>query len=184
MIYVKRAGVPVAPGWAQEEAQSWASQYGRTADVVWVPGMNCWDVQLSLRSSDPMLGAFNSGRTSEAPVEHVYLMEPNPFYGQTVNGKKQINRYISILLEQMGPSGLREFLEKGDTWSGRGEFNGLMDAVNRNRAAASAAKDKLRDSNRNDAIDMGREVRRQVLGIPLIPVGVEIPKESNETQKN
>lgn len=162
---------PTAPVEFADAVEQWARGYGRHATLKYVPLMGCWSVNLSLKPGHPDLKAFQEGRASVEPTEGVLLVEwdeaagpPNKTTGNPMG------EYRAVDLEEYGPSGIVALLERGNTWSGRGEFGSLADAVRvaatRNREEKERIKARLRDDARHLAADQ----RRQILGIPFVGV--------------
>ena len=173
---------PMAPLEIQEAVQLWGRKSGRQARLVWTPakrriwhegrwiwidtGLECWCVELSLRPNDPTLRAWREGRLRQdsEPTETVLL----------IRWDSARQRYVPLDIEQLGASGVVRFLEQGDTWSGRGEFNSFTDAF---QAAIRRYEDgvrRLREEARQWAIDVGRDVRRRTLKIPFLRVGIDL----------
>lgn len=166
---------PIAPVEVADAVELWARQYGRHATLTFVPPMGCWSVNLTLKPDDPALKRYQEGEATEVPTEGVLLLEwdaevgdPNPTTG------KKAGAYRAVNLEEYGPSGVVALLEKGNTWSGRGEFGSLQEAVigaaSRNREEAAKQKERQRQWAR----DYAGDVRRQTLKIPYVRVGVEL----------
>lgn len=168
MISLGRSDVPRAPWEVREEVELYAREHGRTGTVelVAVPGgFACWVVKLSLRPNDERMRAYQEGRSGEPVPEMVWLMDHD-------TGK-------ALDIQQMGAAGVRRFLDRGNTWSGRGEFASVSDAVRtareRDEAATARAREQAKEENRYER----REKRRQYLQIPAIPVGIDL-KRSKE----
>ena len=173
-IVVGRSAGPQVPFDIREEVELWARKSGRHAKVVFAPGVG-WMAKLSLRSNDKSLAMVQS-QDREEDVEIVFFHFPNPNVGQVVNGVRQ-GAYKPLDIEQMGPSGVREFLEKGDTWSGRGEFGSLREAVQHASDQNKAAEVRIRQEAKDSARDITADQRRSRLKIPFLGVGVDIRGE-------
>tara|TARA_R110002074_G_scaffold11903_2_gene44243 strand:+ start:16361 stop:16717 length:357 start_codon:yes stop_codon:yes gene_type:complete len=82
--------------------------------------------------------------------------------------------YIPLELDEIGVSGLRELLEKGSLMSGRGEYESSEAAT---KAVVSQHR-MLRETTEADQRDNARQRmkygRRRALGIPMIPVGIDL----------
>lgn len=179
---------PMAPLAIQEAVQLWGRTAGRTAKLVWVApnervwsddlrvfidvhgGLACWSVQLSCRVGDPGLKAWQEGRSKQAaePTESVLLIEWDTKAGQ----------YVPMKLEQYGSAGIVGFLEKGDTWSGRGQFNSLAEAFHFAREQSKEGAAKLKQTQRNWSRDFMSDIRRQFFKIPFHRVGIDLRKEA------
>jgi hypothetical protein len=115
---------------------------------------------------------FRDGRAEKPPTEDVWLHEPNPKAGQMVSGSfgRREPDFIPLDLEQLGPVGIREFLERGNTWSGRGEFSSVEDAHKKTLAHNDEMGRKIRRDARDDTRHDMRDRRRSWLGIPFLSV--------------
>lgn len=168
---------PQPPAPVADAAERWARKHGRHARIEWVSRMHCFVVRLELRPNDPLLGAWRAGQIGgEKPTEDVFLHEWDTERG----------RYVALNLDDLGATGLTRLLEMGDTWSGRGEFKSLYHAFLAARKSQREANEKTYKHRKQNAIDRGREVRRQVLGIPFERVGVDLaatPEPSPQTPR-
>jgi hypothetical protein len=168
MLHVRRNGLPVPPVEIADEVETWARLSGRHATLHFFPVAfqrgriaGTWVVRITLKPSDKRLSLFQRGETPTPPTEDVWLHEPDA----TVVGG-----YRPYDLLQLGASGVRAFLEKGDTWSGRGEFRSIEDQLRQVNENNAQALEKVRTDAREGARDEARDKRRQVLGIPLVGV--------------
>lgn len=163
-----RSAAPSAPPEVADEVELYARENGRHATLQWVPFVNAWEVRFTLRDNDPIKGLVRAGAREEQ-YESVLLQERNPKYpapGETP--------YTSLDIWQMGPSGVRAFLEKGNTWSGRGEFSSHAEAATFAAESNRAKKERTRRDARNNAVDRAKDARRQVHKIPFHRVGVDL----------
>lgn len=171
--------LPTPPLEVAEAVELWARKYGRHATLVYVPPMKCWSVNLSLKPGDPALKRWQEGKADREPTEGVLLIEWDPTLGDLnpATGEKA-GGYRAVDLEEYGPSGVVDLLEKGDTWSGRGEFASMQEAVvgaaSRWRNQKEATKAKLR----SEAGYHAKHERRLYTGNPL----VSVPANLNETR--
>lgn len=165
VISLGRSASPMAPWEIREEVELYAREHGRTAtmELVQAPMFTCWIVKLSLRPNDPRLLAYREGRAAEPETEVVWLMDHE-------TGKPYD-------IQQLGAAGVRQFLERGNTFSGRGEFASVMDAVEKtsqqNEERRAAFEQKMREENRYER----RQDRRKYLKIPQVTVGIDITSE-------
>ena len=127
----------------------------------------------ALMGDDPRLR-----KMPEKPTEDVWIHRSNPKEGKVkpnTHGRRE-QPFIPISIQQLGVSGLIGFLEKGDTWSGRGEYSSLEDQLQKvrtqNRERRHAFREKMKLDNRMEQA----QKRRKVLGIPLVPVGIQLAK--------
>ena len=170
-------GLPTPPVEIADEVELWARESGRHGTLHFVPtrlaGLRVvegtWMVRLSLKSDDKRMLLYKQGLVPEPPTEDVWLHEPDP---DSPTGYRPYN------ITQLGAGGVRQFLEKGNTWSGRGQFGSktiedlARDAIEKNRNAGGVAKDAAR---KNCLLKL-RDERRWMLKIPFLPVGVSFPK--------
>lgn len=161
----------VAPVAYRDAVELYARKSGRHADIVWVDAIGCWQIRFTLRSADPVLGLVQSGRSAEQ-VETVELTKPGFITSLKTGQPMPYN--VPMELDDLGVEGLKEWLEVNDTWSGRGKFNSLEEAARKTREANEANRDKQKADAKDDAIQFGREVRRQVCDVPLLPVGIDL----------
>jgi hypothetical protein len=171
MLFANRSrGAPEAPWEIREEVEKYAREYGKTGAVEFAVGPNVWLIKLSLRPNDPRMQAWQEGRAEEPPMEVVVLQEPNPAF--VPGGRASPFRALDIL--QMGPSGVRTFLERGNTFSGRGEFKSIEEstkvALERDQAAREAFRLEQKAANRDERM----AERRSRLKIPFLPVGIDL----------
>ena len=120
-----------------------------------------------------------SWQVMEAEAEGVPLIE------QEFNAKgSPTGKWKALDIEQYGPSGIVAMLEQADVWSGRGEHRSLLEffheVVNNNRAR----REKVRNAQREFIRDRAADRRRQVLGIPLIQVGIELGRKLTRGRKS
>ena len=170
-------GKPVLDWEVDEEIVAYFAEYGRTVKTEFIPHLNCWVAMVSLRTNDPTLEAWQQGRTEREPTEDVIFHEPNPLAGQIVQGRRQ-PPFVALDLNSMGRLGVREFLERGNTFSGTGEFASIAEAARASDERGTAGQEKIRRDAKNDAVDMAMEVRRQVEKIPFHRVGIDLSREN------
>jgi hypothetical protein len=141
-------GAPEAPWEIREEVETYAREWDRTGRVEFAVGPNLWLAKFSLKPNDPRMKAWQEGRAEEPPVETVVFQE------RTATGLKALD------INEMGPSGVRAFLEKGNTWSGRGET--LDSAFKKVADADEAERAKTRNDAREDTRKLVRENKRHL----------------------
>ena len=176
---VRRGGVPRPPVEMADEVELWARQSGRHAKIEFRPTMikdgrveaGCWVVRISLKSNDSRMGLYQRGQVAEEPTEDVWLH---------VVDNTSPTGYRAFDLSQLGVSGLRQFLEQGDTWSGRGEFRSLDDQARIAMEANAKMREKHREYEKEENRHEQRENRRKYLHIPLLP-GADFPKVAGPT---
>jgi hypothetical protein len=169
------AALPHPPPDIAEEVELYARESGRTAKLHFVPGGG-WLCRFSLRCNDPRMKLYQEGKASEPPSEDVWFHVPNPkaFDGQGAGA------YIPLDIVQMGRSGVREFLERGNTWSGRGIHSSTLDALQSSEQLEQDRKDKLYRSKREGARERARDLRRLILKIPFHRVGIDLGGKTKE----
>ena len=144
---------------------------------MWIPEPVCqWQVRITLRPDDPALRAYQAGEAEEEPVETVEIT----YFDEDVG------LYVGYELDELGVSGLVEMLEKGDMWSGQGRFGSIQEAMTWQVGTQRAQRERLRQAMKDEALAVGRDVRKRVLGEPVLPVGIsfnESPPEKGPTQE-
>ena len=166
-LRVNRNGLPEPPVEIADEVELWARQSGRHATLRFVPILGkrrgpitgTWVVCLTLRANDKRLGLLQQQKVAEEPTEKVWLHEPDGQGG-----------YRAFDIVQLGASGVRNLLERGDMWSGRGEFDSLEHQLRVTKQWNEAARAKNRAEAKDGARSDARDKRRQWFGIPLVSV--------------
>lgn len=161
---------PAPPAPIADAVELWARRSSRHAHLLFVVEMQWWEVHLTLRPDDKRLQAYREGRVSEEPKEVVQL----------IAWDEDAGRYTPIRLEEYGAGGIVSLLEKGDTWSGRGEFASLQDAVEAAASRARAGRQRVKEQQRQWARDFGDDQRRQVLQIPFHRVGIDLTQPNKD----
>ncbi len=119
----------------REAVELYARRSGRHGTIGWNGWTRCNVVEFTLKPDDPRLKAWQEGKLKKEPKETILLhYQPKP-------GAP----YQAINLAELGVSGLVEMLEKANTWSGRGEYRSVVEAVQ----AAARHNDNLREQMRN-----------------------------------
>ncbi len=172
---------PRAPSAFQEEAELWARGSGRHAKLHFAPN-GTWFVRVSLKSDDGRLRLHQMGLADEPMGEDVWLHLPNPHEGKVIGDVRQ-GPYIPIDLEQLGVSGLREFLDRGDTWSGRGEYLSLVDQLRKVEETNEEVRVRHRAFHKEESRHEMRQSRRFRLKIPFLPVEFDFERAKNKQEK-
>lgn len=162
-LQVLNAALPRPPGDIAEEVELFARESGRTGTLHYIPG-NGWFVRFSLRSNDERLQLYQQGQTGAPPTEDVWFHKPKP------GGRP--GEFLMLDIEQMGRSGVRTFLERGNTWSGRGEFNSVEEAARKAMAANRAERERIRAEAKENNRYRQRERRRSLFKIPFLRGGL------------
>ena len=166
-----RQELPAPPADIADEVELWARQSGRHARLYFFPVRfrygrivsGTWVVRISLKPGDKRLLLYQQGKVAEPPTEDVWLHESDGRGG-----------YRALNLTEMGASGVRQFLEKGDSWSGRGEFTSLEDQLRKVNENNEAARVKNRADAKDQARSHAEDRRRSALGIPFVGVVADI----------
>lgn len=139
-----RRGLPQVPYEIRDAVEEWARGCGRHADIVYVPYTDppIPQVRIELKPNDKRLKAWQEGDADEKPVETVELVEYD----------EEKKCYVGLDLHQLGPSGVVEFLERGNMWSGRGEFNSLQEAVYAARQRKETTLERLKNWIKSEVI--------------------------------
>ena len=168
MISIGRSASPLAPWEVREEVELYARENGRTATVelVQAPMFVCWIAKFSLKPNDPRMRAYQEGRGAEPPTELVWLMDH-------ATGKPYD-------IHQLGASGVRALLEKGNTFSGRGEFSSPLDAANRVAAENDRKREDFERDVRAESLYRVKQDKRQYMNIPQVSVGVDLTSDGAE----
>lgn len=161
------AALPKAPFDLQEEVELYARESGRTARLHYFPGAG-WFARFNLRCNDPAMLLFQQGMTDEPPGEDVFFMVPDP------SPTARPGDMVPLDVLQMGRAGVREFLERGNTWSGRGEYDSIVDAHAKAREANRQAKMAFKAQRKDENRQRQRAQRRWWLKIPLVAVGIDV----------
>lgn len=162
--------LPPPPEFA-DAVELYARKTGRHGKLKFVPfPLNCWVVEITRRVDDPMMAAVQSQRVEEAS-EPVYLWrDSNPV--ETAKAGRQ--HYVGYKLDELGVTGLIEFLEKTNTLSGRGQYNSHAEAARDQAYKGEKAREKIVNDKRENVRDMAEEFRRQINKIPLLGVGIDL----------
>jgi hypothetical protein len=158
----------------RDEVEMYARESGRHGTLHYAPNAG-WFVRFTLRDSDPRMSLIRDGSATEL-FEDVWFV-------RTVPGGRPFE-VEALDVQQMGASGVREFLERGNTWSGRGEFSSLEDALRQTRSGNESFRDRNRTSLRDQAVDRALDQRRSRLGIPYLPVGVSLGESTNHHKES
>lgn len=147
-----------------DAVEMWARNRGRHATIGWNVAMRCAVIDLTLKGDDPRLKAYQEGRLKFEPKESI------PLHYQPKEGAP----FVAINLEDLGPTGIVEMLEKADTWSGRGEYGSMLEAVRAVERFNNDKREKMREAVLEASRDRARDYRRQVFDLPLVSVPANI----------
>lgn len=164
------AGMIEIPWELQDEVELWARQYDRHARLHFIPvgGFFC---RITLRPDDPRMKSFQEGllEQPDPPGEDVWFNE-----GDGRGGVKCLD------IREMGASGIKEFLEKGNTWSGRGEYDSIVEQQKKVAEANIEERGRLKAFEREENRKEQRSKRRWRMGIPFLSVLKDIGKKAKK----
>lgn len=163
--------MPKAPPDLQEEVELFARETGRTGSLHFIP-VGGWFARLSLKPNDPRLRLHQEGMAEETPSEDIWFHVPK---------RGELNEYEPLDIVQMGRSGIREFLDRGNTWSGRGEFSDHMEALRKANAANEDIDVKFRADLKEESRHEQRDKRRWRFKIPFLRVMIDLSKKDTGT---
>jgi len=179
--------LPIASAEIQDEVELYARESGRHAKIHFVPTdidfktgkvwAGTWRVDLTLHPEDPRMRTYQEGRMDKPPVEEIWIHDKNP----KPDGWQ--DKYIPRNIQQMGPSGVRQFLEQGNVHSGRGEFSSLEDSI-RKTTELNEAKSQQRRAEAEDRVRINsKEKRRSRLNIPFLTVKTDLRKPTTRSME-
>ncbi len=179
--------MPTAPAEIADEVEMYARESGRHAALTFIPtsvDMNTgrilggtWRVDLSLHPEDPRMLIYQEGRMEKPPVEEIWLHKENP------NPESWRDKYTPFDINQMGPSGVRQFLERGNIHSGRGEFDSMDDVVRKTAELNEKRRQKRYDDAEDRVRKRARDKRRSRQKIPFLRVGIDLLKPKKGAAK-
>ena len=174
-LYLRHQPTREAPQDFQRAVADFArANSGQTAEIVWVTDpVNCWQVRLYLRGDDPR--RTDDPSTHFEPVLlHEWVdpkLEPHhPHLDRLARGKPG---FVAYELEDLGISGLISILEKGSVLSGRGDYKSAEHALHASLKRENERQAKIQADAKDQAVQRTKDIRRRVLKIPFIPVGIE-----------
>lgn len=177
---VGRNGLPECPWEIKEVVELYAREWDRTATVHFAPTIG-WFVRFEARSNDPRWLAYREGRAAEPPTEDVFFHEDESRKGQFIPGAygQRYGDFRPIDIVAKGASWVREFLEAGNSFSGRGKFGAKsLEEIARDALyEEQRATQKERERQKEDARLMARDTRRHRLKIPVVRVGLDLKKQ-------
>lgn len=163
-----------APAEFADAVELYARKSGRSGKLKFVPPpVNCWVVELSLKANDKALAGFQAGKLEDEPTEIVYLWRPST---PTESAKRGSAHLVGYKLDELGVTAMIELLERTDTFSGRGQYASHTEAARDQFDKGEAARAKIVAERRENTRDMAEEYRRSINKIPLLGVGIELPK--------
>jgi hypothetical protein len=168
---------PRPPVEIADEVELYARQSDRHATLHFIPLVTLgnrviagtWMARFTLRSDDKRILLYQEGKIDEPPTEDVWFHVADP---ESPNGF----RPLDIL--QMGVTGVREFLDRGNLLSGRGEFTSLEDQLLHSREHNRQVRTKHRAEQKALNRLAVRDKRRWWLKIPFLRVGIDLKNKA------
>lgn len=189
LVSFSRADLPQAPHEVSDEVELYARESGRTGSLRFVPTLfvngailrGVWVLDFELRPNDTRMQLWRDGKMEKPPVEQVWLWEPNPKAGQEIPGTfgQREPPMVDLNIHHLGASGVRQFLEQGNSWSGRGEFDSPTAALESTREHNSTVKQKVKDQARDDNQREAPGFLKFLLGKRSIPVSLPWKKQAS-----
>ena len=71
-------------------------------------------------------------------------------------------------------------------WSGQGRFGSIQEAMTWQVETQRSQRERLKQAMKDEALAVGRDVQKRVLGEPVLPVGIsfnESPPNKGPTQE-
>ncbi len=148
-----KGGIP----WDIEEAvKLWARQWGRGATIRFHPVLQCPCIEFALPNDDPRMQSFLDGKLKHKPVEFVALHRQD----------KQTLKFEPIDLAEMGVSGLLQWLDEANTWSGHNDdiYTSLMKVDEKNEGRRAEMRKAIEEAAKETAWLH----RTAVEGVPVV----------------
>ncbi len=159
-----------APVAFQDAVELHFRKSGRHARIVWIPiPVKQWQVRVTMRPGDPALAAWQAGEAPEEPVETIEI----------VYFDDEARTYRGYELDEIGVSGLIEMLEKADSWSGRGRFGSIPQAMHYQVQSQKEHKDKLKKYLRGEVEAAARSIQHIIKKEPFLTVGIDFDNPSS-----
>jgi len=166
-VTVGRSGLPTPPPEIAEEVELYARKSGRTGTLHFVP-FGGWFVRFSRLCDDPRMRLYQEGQIPEPPTEDVWIHVDNPKAGRPDGRGGHESPYIALDIYQMGAQGVREFLERGSVWSGRGMYASHEDALRKAEAHNEMRQSRNRQNAKETSRFRQRDKRRWRFKIPFL----------------
>ena len=172
---MKTGGGLTPPVEFADAVETYARKYGKHGTMRFVPPpVNVWIVEFELRANDPRRSLWQSQRAKEEPKEVVYLWrDATP--QEIARARGQWHR-VGYKLDELGVSGLVQFLDRTNLFSGRGEYGSLTEAVKDQANKQEQGEAKELEDARQGAVEIGMDKRRQLFKIPYLNVGIDLKK--------
>lgn len=167
-VAFQRFDPPACPAEIRDEVEKYAREWGRTGKVQWAP-VSGWFAEFSLKPDDPRMVSYQAGLAAEPEKERVWFHRQKPSRG--------LPEYEPLDIVQMGAAGVREFLDRGNLWSGRGEFRDMTDKMRKTFDANGKVAEVVRAEQKEKVMDHMKDHRRSLLKIPFLGVGVNLKEK-------
>jgi len=174
-----RNELPTPPAEIADEVEMYARESGRHAALIFVPVTikhgrvtnGTWVINMTLRPDDKRMLLYQEQKVGDPPTEKIWLHKPS----------EDGTTYEPLDIHQLGASGVREFLDRGNMWSGRGEFSSLEEQVRWARDEEERRKQKNYDDSKQHSRDTAKDKRRTLLGISFLGVGIDLKKKGAQS---
>ena len=157
-----------------DAVELYARRHGRSARLRFVPfPVNSWAVEFEYRANDPRRLGIQQGRTDDKEV--IYLWRD-----ATPKEIARVGRWhrVGYKLDELGVSGMIDFLERTNLFSGRGEYSSVREAMKDQDDKRERGIEKIEKDAREDSRHAGMDLRRQILDIPYLPVGIDLKQST------
>jgi hypothetical protein len=161
----------------RDAVELWARERGGHASLKWMSDpMNCWAVVLSYKVGDPRQSSPEDG---EPVLMHDWKDAKwwGKYHPERAKRHHRSNQIMPCAyaydLDELGVSGMLERLDRGNILSGRGQFGSAEEAGRTQVEKFRDEKHKRRRSKRDDVDHRSRQMRRRLLKIPFLPVGIQ-----------
>lgn len=154
-----------------EAVELWAREHGRHGRVVLIDHFDppLPQVRLTPPPGDPRKKQVQEGEISREDAEETVELH---YWDED---KMQ---YVPYRLEELGVSGVMRILNRGNTWSGRGEFDSVEDAVDHAQEERKEAQKKLHEDRKDDLKHAARgPTRRRIMGLPAARVAEDLSSQ-------
>lgn len=166
-VALLNVGMIQIPHEIQDAVELWARKSDRHAKMHFIP-QGGFFVRITLKSDDPRMRSYQEGLVPDPPGEDVWFHTPRGDGG-----------YNCFDVREMGIEGVKEFLERGDTWSGRGEYDSLIEQQKKVSEANAAAKGKLKAFEKEESRKEQRSKRKFRFGEAVVNVLTDIGSKAD-----
>ena len=179
----RRSELPTPPVEIADAVEMYARESDRHARLVFIPTVllgrtvasGTWCARFTLRNSDTRMKLYNMGLAEKPPTEDVWFHVSNPRSKE----RGQLD-YMPLNIHEMGVGGVLQFLQRGNSWSGRGQYSSLEEQLRLVREGNEQMRLKNRADQKEASRYDQRDKRRSRYGIPFHTVEMDL-KEDNYT---